>query len=658
MKSVFFKAIIVIFICSTSQAQTVEHAYRFTDDLKVAEPTCAPNLVSVKNPGSCTVSAIEGAFVEDVLTCGFRRKVYHSNLNYGLRYANADGAILESYTIQLYVRNTNWGSGRTRIIDFSNGQKDEGIYFKSTAGSSGRCLELDGGTVGTCPYFNDKTYYLITITRNAATGLVSLYADGALFSTYDDAGKKYVGKAGTPIYFYRDDNIVSCESGEANFAYLSVRNKPLEKSEIVREFADICATSTINPMADFLIDPNPLCNNGNARVEYTGKLPSESTYGFQWAFGASKIISGSGKGPFLIKWDSPGQKFVTLAIVNSACGAKIENTKRITIGSVPEIAVALDTDQCKNQTTLTIKASNATSPYQYSLDSINFQSSETFNLSAGKYKVFAKDNNGCVKDTSIVIKAIESTSLRTIADTTICAGQEIQLVTTGDAASYTWTPAIGLDDPKTKDPYASPAKTTDYIVTAAMENCVLRDTVQVKVIPEIKVNTTPDATIPPNVAYQLNASSDELTGISNVSYLWSPPTGLDNPVISNPKATLSFSQIYTVSVISPQGCTGTGRVELSIPPPASINLPDVFTPNGDNSNELLKPISNHIASLNYLKIYNRWGEAVFSSDQLNEGWDGSLKGMKVAAGAYVWKMEAVTKEGEVIRKSGTVLLVR
>ena len=659
MKSVFFKTVAVLFLYINANAQTIEHVYRFTDDFKVAEPSCAPDLLPVKAAGSCAVPANGGALIEDVLTCGLRRKVYHSNLNYGLSYLNKDGVISEDYTIQLYVKNTNWGSGRTRIIDFSNGQKDEGIYFKSAAGNSGRCLEFDpGGTAGTCPNFDDKTYYLLTLTRNSATGIVSLYADGALFATYADVDKKYVGKAGTPIYFYRDDDLVSCESGEVNFAYLSVRNKPMEQSEVAREFSDICSTSLINQAADFLIDPNPLCGKGNARIEYTGKLPSETGYGFQWTFGSSTIVSGSGKGPFVVNWDSPGQKFVTLTIVNSACGAKIENTKRISIGSIPKVLLTINTDECKNQTALTVKASNGSSPYQYSLDAINYQSSEIFNLSAGTYKVFAKDNNGCIKDTSIVIAAIESSMLKTIPDTTICAGQEIQLATSGNASSYAWSPAVGLDNAAIKDPYASPSQTTVYIISAAIENCTLRDTVKVNVIPEIKLDVTPDATIAPNIAYQLNVSSAQLAGIPDVSYLWTPSFGLDNFKIPNPKATLSSSQTYTVLVTTSQGCSATSKVGLMVAPPAWITLPDAFTPNGDNSNELLKPVTNRISSLTYLKIYNRWGEAVYFSDQLNEGWDGSLKGSKVDGGAYVWKMEAVTNEGEIIRKSGTVLLVR
>jgi len=637
----------------------LEQTYRFLSNLEVAAPICAPDLVASRSPGSCSNQNIPGQFADDVLTCGTSRKVYHSNPGFGLMHPNPDAIIGESYTIQMYVRTTGWGSGRTRIIDFSDGGKNEGIYFKNGAGPDDRCIGLDPVVnVGACPDFNRKTYYLLTLTRNAASEVVTLYADGKLLTTYRDVNKLYVGKAGVPVYFFRDDRIMPCETGEVSFAYLSVSNKPLEQDQVMQQYANICFTSTINQTADFLINPNPACGTAEVKVAYTGILPSETGFAFQWTFDGATIVSGSGKGPFVIRWDTVGKKFVSLTIINNACGNKIVNIKQTAVSKLPEISLAVEPDECKSQMALTVKAERGSSPFTYSLDSITFQPSQVFTLKAGKYKIFVKDNNGCVKDTSTLISPVSSTLVKTIQDTTICLGQEIHFVTTGDAESYNWLPATGLDDPTAKDPYASPEQNTDYIVTAAKGACVLQDTVRVKVIQEIKVNLTPDATVAANIPYQLNASSDQLAGLSDVRFLWSPSIGLNSDRIPNPKATIVSSQTYTVTVLTPQGCGGTGKVSLIVLPPAWINLPDVFTPNGDNSNELLKPVFNRISSLHYLKIYDRWGDAIFVSRQLTEGWDGRFKGTQMDGGTYVWKMEAVTSEGEVIQKNGVVLLVR
>ena len=658
MKSGFLSITILLFLSGICLAQNVENSYRFYDDFEVAAPACSKDLEPVKALGSCSVGNKEGDFITDNVGCSPSRSVYHTNMNNGLRFANSEGTVSETYTIQMYVKNTRWGSTRTRIIDFSNGQDDEGIYFKSTNGSPDRCIDFfPNGISGSCPFFKTDQYYLITLTRNGQTGIVDLYADNSLLASYRDTDKKYVGKAGVPIYIFRDDAEVSCESGEANFAFLSFKNYYFSRSAVSSANNDICIMANINVAADFLIDPSPSCGSKSIKVAYSGYLPSETGYSFQWDFDGATIVSGSGKGPYALRWISPGTKKVTLTITNDACGKKVVNTKP-TIVSFTDVEAVVDDKQCKGNATLTINPLNGNSPFQYSIDSVNFQASNVFNVTTKDYKVFIKDDNGCIKDTLIRVSLKGTIQVKTMPDTTICSGQKIQLLTTGNVSEYSWSPAADLDDAQRKDPFASPEQTTQYVITATDRDCFKKDTVIVTVIPEIQVVLTPDSTIPANKAFQLNASSPQLADIQDVSYAWSPPYGLSSATISDPKTTLGDSQIYTVILSTVQGCSGTGKVQLTVVPPALITLPDAFTPDGDGKNEVLVPITKRITSLKYLRIYNRWGEVIYFSKELNEGWDGKIRGNKSDSGAYVWEMQAVTNEGEVISKNGTVLLIR
>ncbi|MBE9465557.1 gliding motility-associated C-terminal domain-containing protein [Dyadobacter subterraneus] len=658
MKSGFLQTIAFLFLHAICLAQNVEDSYRFTNNFSVAEPACAPDLLQVNALGSCTLGGTPGAFVADNLDCQISRTVYHTNLNYGLMYSNTAGTVSETYTIQMYIKNTRWGKTWARIIDFSNGQLDEGIYFKDIAGSNDRCIDFfPTGIAGDCPYFKLDKYYLLTFTRNGQTGVMDVYVNDKLFVSYDDSGKKYVGKTGVPIYIFRDDNEVSCESGEANFAFLSFTNYYSSQTLVSKDYQNICSVANINVSADFSIDPAAVCGNKNVKVAYTGVLPSATGYSFHWNFDGAKIISGSDKGPFLLHWNEEGNKKITLTIKNEACGKEISNTKPAYV-SFMNISVDIDDSKCDGQATLTVNPKNGISPFQFSIDSINYQALNVFNVTAKDYKIFVKDYNGCINDTLITVKLNGGIELKTISDTTICIGQEIQLLTTANVTNYSWTPAAGLDNAAALEPFASPQQTTQYIITATDKGCSSQDTVAVTVIPEIKVIVTPDSDIPPNTPFQLISSSPQLTGISGVSYSWSPPYGLSNPAIANPNATLSASQVYSVILSTPQGCSGTGQVTLTVIPPASITLPDIFTPDGDGKNEMLTPITNRIASLNYLRIYNRWGEVIYFSKQLSQGWDGKTHGIKSDSGVYVWKMEAVTTSGEIVSRSGTVLLVR
>jgi len=89
-----------------------------------------------------------------------------------------------------------------------------------------------------------------------------------------------------------------------------------------------------------------------------------------------------------------------------------------------------------------------------------------------------------------------------------------------------------------------------------------------------------------------------------------------------------------------------------------IYVPNAFTPNGDGRNDKFYPVPVGIKALNYFRVFNRWGQLVFSTNQLNEGWDGTLGGLKQGNGTFVWMAEAITKDNKIITKKGTVTLIR
>jgi gliding motility-associated-like protein len=89
-----------------------------------------------------------------------------------------------------------------------------------------------------------------------------------------------------------------------------------------------------------------------------------------------------------------------------------------------------------------------------------------------------------------------------------------------------------------------------------------------------------------------------------------------------------------------------------------IYVPNGFTPNGDGKNDTFTPIPIGIKSYNYFRVFNRWGQIIFSTKKQNDGWDGKLGGKEQPAGAYVWMIEGITKDNRFITKKGTVILIR
>ena len=245
-----------------------------------------------------------------------------------------------------------------------------------------------------------------------------------------------------------------------------------------------------------------------------------------------------------------------------------------------------------------------------------------------------------------------------MTDTAICTGQSVRLATTSNGQTFSWQPQNGLDNAAALEPVATPEATTQYIITATKGFCNQTDTVRINVAPKIEVNVTPDAVIEYNVPFQLNATSPQISNYTGTTFLWTPSDGLNDAAIQSPIAVLQENQLYTVDVTSDLGCKGTGQVNLSIKRQEAIIIPSAFSPNGDGRNEVLTPVINDIESIRYFRIYNRWGQLVFFTDQLDTGWDGTFKGGAAISGTYVWEIEGVSTKGRVISKKGAVLLLQ
>jgi gliding motility-associated-like protein len=99
-------------------------------------------------------------------------------------------------------------------------------------------------------------------------------------------------------------------------------------------------------------------------------------------------------------------------------------------------------------------------------------------------------------------------------------------------------------------------------------------------------------------------------------------------------------------------------VNLKVYKGPELYVPTAFTPNGDGLNDIFYPFPVGIKSINYFKVFNRWGQLLFSTTTLNKGWDGKLQGVEQPAGVFVFMAQGVAKNGKLITHNGTVALIR
>ncbi len=114
--------------------------------------------------------------------------------------------------------------------------------------------------------------------------------------------------------------------------------------------------------------------------------------------------------------------------------------------------------------------------------------------------------------------------------------------------------------------------------------------------------------------------------------------------------------VYEVEVTTNQGCSGTGTIVIALVP-NEARVPNVFTPNGDEVNDVFRVYYNaRQFSIRQFRVYNRWGQLVFESND-NTGWDGTFKGQPAASDAYIYQI-AYEIGGELVTLKGDVTLLR
>ena len=118
---------------------------------------------------------------------------------------------------------------------------------------------------------------------------------------------------------------------------------------------------------------------------------------------------------------------------------------------------------------------------------------------------------------------------------------------------------------------------------------------------------------------------------------------------------------YTVKFLNSSGCLSlvSNKIVTEIGcNTTGIYIADVFTPNGDGINDIIKPVCVGIAKFKFFKIYNRWGNILFESTDEAKGWDGRFRSQIQPADSYIWLVEGLDTNGKEIRKSGVLNLIK
>ncbi|MFN4930820.1 MAG: gliding motility-associated C-terminal domain-containing protein, partial [Bacteroidota bacterium] len=179
---------------------------------------------------------------------------------------------------------------------------------------------------------------------------------------------------------------------------------------------------------------------------------------------------------------------------------------------------------------------------------------------------------------------------------------------------------------------------------------------------QVIVSTTPVAGVTLTVSDTILGLNETavLEIIGGDTYNWSPNTGLSCVDCPSVVASPSSSTTYTVTGTDTSGCPYLRVINVLVDIVCNeLFVPNIFSPNGigNAENEKLCVYSDCIKTMN-LGIYNRWGELIFSTDNQNDCWDGTHKGVPVMTGVYSYRLFVEQFDGERIEKVGNITLKR
>jgi gliding motility-associated-like protein len=268
------------------------------------------------------------------------------------------------------------------------------------------------------------------------------------------------------------------------------------------------------------------------------------------------------------------------------------------------------------------------------------------------------DANGCtIAATNIVVIELPGVLMTAIVTNIPCAEVQNGSIDVSATSSflplqYQWSTGETTED-------LSALNTGTYSVTVTdQHNCTADSTFVVGNNNVFTMDATPSV-VTINLGESVNLDVTALTGILSTA-VWTPSTGLNCTDCFNPVSSAVESITYFVDGTDVNGCKADDSVRINVIPIYNIFIPNAFTPNGDGFNDFFEVMGNKEAWKQFeVKLFNRWGEKVYESNDMNFKWDGVFKSRMLEPTVLVYTIRLVYLDNytEKIHK-GTVTLIR
>ncbi len=384
------------------------------------------------------------------------------------------------------------------------------------------------------------------------------------------------------------------------------------------------------PIENTLIDPYTICVG--TPLQYTVVTNADSNLLNTWEFGDGGLTVGD---TVFYTYADTGYYHVNL-FVNSYCDT-IKGLVHVV--APPVIALGNDTTICPESSLLLDASVSGNATYMWSTGST---SPEITLGDTGTYHVTATTDVGCLVSGTIHISMYPTVNVNLGNDTVLCYLAHILLDATQPYeahANYVW------QDQSTNSVFTVINQGQYWVVVTNL--CTQKsDTINIDNLMNPTLYLGNDTTICMNHPLLLNATIPW-----GINYRWENGS-------TNATRLVEYEGTYWVEASNPcVSVSDTIFIKVDDCDPILV-IPNVFTPNNDGFNDLfIADVTKNITSINLL-IFNRWGENIFQSNNLNFAWDGQFKNQKCPEGVYFWVIQYVDINGNTHDLTGTVTLLR
>lgn len=427
------------------------------------------------------------------------------------------------------------------------------------------------------------------------------------------------------------------------------------------------ATRVTGPVTVFTLAPDTICLH--TPVTFTNTtypyFPSDNIVKWDWDFWDGSIAEVQHPEPHLYNY--PGEYIVSVKATDVlGCALKME--KKVLVQPVPEITVYPRMDTiCMSRDTAVLSAYTI-DPFVWTtttnISCNNCDTVKAWPTTTTVYIAQATNTGGCSSTDSSIVKVYGPINLAVSpANAAVCPGIPVQF-NLNTAGVTTWTPAASLSDAAVANPTAISDTSVIYTIIVKDSAGCYADTAEahLHINPIPVVNAGPDRML----TYGTNFTLTPVYSAGTQTYLWTPADDLSCNNCPQPTGTALKKQHYVIEVVSDKGCKAKDDINIIMAcGNSNLYVPSAFTPDKNGPNNYFYPIARGYKSIKTFMVYNRMGNKVFERKNFEPniaslGWDGSIKGNAYgnSTQAFVWYVEAVCEQGEVVSAKGTVLLIR